>query len=157
MSARHQGSGRGRPADTIDAQIGARLRTLRIRRGLSQIALGEAGGVAYQQISKYERGKDRIALSVAMRLCRALETPVEVLTMGIDMGEETVESLRARLLGRLDALEPDDWAILPRADVERAFGPAPHWPHLPRAYCVLDEGSERDLLVLREGGADGHG
>jgi transcriptional regulator with XRE-family HTH domain len=48
----------GRKLDfrAIDAHIGARLRQRRVELGISQKRLGEACGLAYQQISKYERG-----------------------------------------------------------------------------------------------------
>ena len=47
----------------IESAIGAQIRVLRVAAGLSQAALGEVIGVTYQQIQKYECGKDRVAAS----------------------------------------------------------------------------------------------
>jgi len=66
------------------------------------------------------------------------------------MKQESVETLRARLVAQISELNVDDWLILPRADVDRAFGPKPGRPHLPDGFCVLDDGSPNDLLILRE-------
>lgn len=56
----------------IDQQIGQRLRLRRLMLGMSQQALGEAVGVSFQQIQKYERGIDRISSSKLVRLASHL-------------------------------------------------------------------------------------
>lgn len=56
----------------IDQQIGQRLRVRRLMLGMSQQALGEAVGVSFQQIQKYERGIDRISSSKLVRLASHL-------------------------------------------------------------------------------------
>ena len=56
----------------IEVAIGARIRGVRIAAGMSQAALGEALGVTFQQIQKYERGKDRVAASTLQVLAAAL-------------------------------------------------------------------------------------
>lgn len=60
------------PLGGIDRAIGAALRTRRRHMGLSQGELGEALGVTFQQVGKYEAGTNRIALSRMPALCRAL-------------------------------------------------------------------------------------
>ena len=50
-------------ADQDDVAIGARLRTLRRQRSMSQAALGRALGISLQQIQKYESGQNRISAS----------------------------------------------------------------------------------------------
>ena len=57
----------------IETAIGGRLRALRVAAGLTQSALGEATGLSFQQIQKYETGKDRIAVSTLQRIATALE------------------------------------------------------------------------------------
>jgi transcriptional regulator with XRE-family HTH domain len=66
----------GRP-NPIDVHVGSRLRLRRTLLGLSQEALGEALGLTFQQIQKYERGANRIGASRLFDLARALEVPVE--------------------------------------------------------------------------------
>lgn len=77
--SRHSSRGRtpaGRP-NPIDVHVGGRLRLRRTLLGLSQEALGEALGLTFQQIQKYERGSNRIGASRLFDLARALEVPVE--------------------------------------------------------------------------------
>jgi len=45
-------------------------------RGMSQSELGKAVGVTFQQIQKYECGKNRVAASVLYRISRALDISV---------------------------------------------------------------------------------
>ena len=56
----------------IEIVIGARLRALRVAAGMSQTNLGDVLGVSFQQIQKYEKGKDRIAASTLQVLAAAL-------------------------------------------------------------------------------------
>ncbi len=56
----------------IDALVGARVRMLRERRKMSQTALGDAIGVSFQQIQKYERGANRISASALFHIARSL-------------------------------------------------------------------------------------
>ena len=56
----------------IEIAIGGRLRALRVAAGMSQTTLGEVIGVTFQQIQKYEKGRDRIAASTLQVLAAAL-------------------------------------------------------------------------------------
>jgi transcriptional regulator with XRE-family HTH domain len=67
----------------IDTHIGARLRQRRTKLGLSQKQLGEACGVAYQQIAKYERAVDRIPVSRLYHLACFLQIPVAYFFEGL--------------------------------------------------------------------------
>jgi transcriptional regulator with XRE-family HTH domain len=60
----------------VDAHVGVRLRALREKRQLTQQELGRRADVRYQQIQKYEGGKNRIAASRLFQLARILEVPV---------------------------------------------------------------------------------
>jgi transcriptional regulator with XRE-family HTH domain len=59
----------------IDKLVGVRVRMRRMIKGLSQEKLGEALGVTFQQIQKYEKGLNRISASRLERLSRALDAP----------------------------------------------------------------------------------
>jgi transcriptional regulator with XRE-family HTH domain len=59
----------------VDKLMGARLRMRRMMKGLSQERLGEAIGVTFQQIQKYEKGLNRISASRLQRLAQVLEAP----------------------------------------------------------------------------------
>ncbi|KAA0069938.1 helix-turn-helix transcriptional regulator [Tardiphaga sp. P9-11] len=47
----------------IDVLIRERIREIRIEKRLSQAEIGEAVGVSFQQIQKYERAANRISAS----------------------------------------------------------------------------------------------
>ena len=70
----------GRPAigdpDPMDLHVGARLRLRRTLLGMSQEKLGEAIGLTFQQVQKYERGANRIGASRLFELSQALDVPV---------------------------------------------------------------------------------
>jgi transcriptional regulator with XRE-family HTH domain len=59
-----------RKPDGIDKRVGSRLMRLRKAKGLSQTELGDALGVKFQQIQRYESGKNRLGPS---RLSRSAE------------------------------------------------------------------------------------
>ena len=50
-------------ASPIDVHVGTRVRLRRTLLGMSQEKLGEALGLTFQQIQKYERGVNRIGAS----------------------------------------------------------------------------------------------
>lgn len=60
----------------IDTLVGARVRLRRKDVGFSQTALGEKLGVSFQQIQKYETGKNRISAGSLYELSKALSVPV---------------------------------------------------------------------------------
>src|SRR5918993_1249396 len=70
----------GRPKtqtpNPIDMRVGARLRLRRNMLGFSQEKLGEAIGLTFQQVQKYERGANRIGASRLYELGRVLDVPV---------------------------------------------------------------------------------
>jgi transcriptional regulator with XRE-family HTH domain len=69
-------SRRGEGPHPIDIHVGARLRLRRTLLGLSQEKLGEAVGITFQQLQKYERGANRISASRLYHLALVLDVPV---------------------------------------------------------------------------------
>src|SRR3712207_3922396 len=63
-------------ANEIDAHVGSRLRLRRLLLGVSQERLGDALGLTFQQIQKYERGANRIGASRLYDLARAFDVPI---------------------------------------------------------------------------------
>jgi len=57
-------------------QVGARIRLRRNMLGMSQERLGEAIGLTFQQVQKYERGANRVGASRLLELSRVLDVPV---------------------------------------------------------------------------------
>jgi len=60
----------------IDVHVGSRLRLRRTLLGMSQEKLGEAIGLTFQQVQKYERGANRVGASRLYDLSRVLDVPV---------------------------------------------------------------------------------
>ena len=61
----------------MDVHVGARLRRRRTLLGMNQTELGDAVGVAFQQVQKYERGMNRISASRLFDLSRVLDVPIQ--------------------------------------------------------------------------------
>jgi len=60
----------------IDGHVGARMRLRRTLMGMSQERLGEALGLTFQQVQKYERGVNRVSASRLYDLARVLDVPI---------------------------------------------------------------------------------
>ncbi|MET4342000.1 helix-turn-helix transcriptional regulator [Bradyrhizobium sp. RT9a] len=58
---------------TIDKYIGARIRTRRMQLGLSQTDLGDALGVSFQQVQKYEKGHNRVSTATLLTIAGIME------------------------------------------------------------------------------------
>ena len=76
MAKSKSGRGRGTGIGPVDVHVGARVRMRRTLLGMSQTKLGEAIGLAFQQVQKYERGASRIGSSRLFDLSRVLDVPV---------------------------------------------------------------------------------
>jgi transcriptional regulator with XRE-family HTH domain len=61
-----------RSVDKSDKLRGERIRMLRIVAGLSQADLGEKLGVSFQQVQKYEKGKNRLSSGRLEQVSKAL-------------------------------------------------------------------------------------
>jgi transcriptional regulator with XRE-family HTH domain len=109
--------------DPFDVAVGARIKQVRKAAGLSQTELGEALGISFQQIQKYERGVNRVSASALRKIAETLQ---------VRMGE---------LLGEAHDGMRADWALLAREDVRRliaAFG------------RISDDSARASLLAIAE-------
>ena len=62
--------------DPTDRYVGARVRMRRLMLGMSQTNLGDALGLTFQQVQKYEKGTNRIGASRLQQIAKALQVPV---------------------------------------------------------------------------------
>jgi transcriptional regulator with XRE-family HTH domain len=60
----------------VDRHVGARLRMRRMMLPMSQEKLGEALGLTFQQVQKYEKGANRIGASRLQQISQILQVPV---------------------------------------------------------------------------------
>lgn len=72
-----------RAANAVDRKVGQRVRSRRLEIGMSQERLAELLGVTFQQVQKYEKGVNRIAVSRLWDISVALELPVNRFFEGV--------------------------------------------------------------------------
>src|SRR4029453_2724785 len=60
----------------LDAIVGAKVRMLRVNRGISQTVLAERIGVTFQQVQKYEQGANRVGASRLAQIASVLDVSV---------------------------------------------------------------------------------
>jgi transcriptional regulator with XRE-family HTH domain len=70
----------GRP---VDKNVGNRVRMRRLMLNMSQTALGEAVGVSFQQVQKYENGVNRIGASRLQHIAHILGVPAASSSMAL--------------------------------------------------------------------------
>lgn len=85
----------------IDVHVGSRVRLRRTLLGMSQEKLGEAIGLTFQQVQKYERGANRIGASRLYDLSRVLDVPVSYFFE--EMASDVAHAAEARLGGMSEA------------------------------------------------------
>jgi transcriptional regulator with XRE-family HTH domain len=62
--------------NAIDKHVGSRLRMRRMMLDMSQEELGQAFGLTFQQVQKYEKGTNRMGASRLQHAAHILEVPV---------------------------------------------------------------------------------
>ncbi len=126
------GIGRGRrqsnlPPGTphpVDMHVGSRVRLRRTMLGMSQEKLGDAVGLTFQQIQKYERGANRIGCSRLYQFSHILGVPVAFFFE--DMPSEALSSVPKSVVeGMSDhdqaGLEPDPMSRQETLELVRAY------------------------------------
>jgi transcriptional regulator with XRE-family HTH domain len=72
----------------VDKHVGNRVRMRRVMLGISQEKLGDELGLTFQQVQKYEKGKNRISASRLQHLSQILQVPVPFFFEGAPGGSE---------------------------------------------------------------------
>jgi transcriptional regulator with XRE-family HTH domain len=74
----------------IDKHVGSRVRMRRMMLAMSQEKLGDALGLTFQQVQKYEKGTNRIGASRLQQISIILQVPVAFFFEGApDMSDGT--------------------------------------------------------------------
>ena len=96
-------SPRGRTAsgspNPVDSHVGSRIRLRRTLLGLSQEKLGNAIGLTFQQVQKYERGLNRVGASRLWDLSRVLGVQVSFFFDDID---DSIANQSPRMMAGLE-------------------------------------------------------
>src|SRR6476469_7538175 len=79
----------------IDRHVGSRVRMRRVLLGMSQEKLGEALGLTFQQVQKYEKGTNRIGASRLQQSSQSLNVPPAFFFEGAPVSESQVNTQRA--------------------------------------------------------------
>ncbi len=115
------GHGTGVP-NPVDVHVGARLRVRRTLLGMNQTNVGDALGLTFQQVQKYENGKNRISASRLFDLSRILDVPIQFFFD--DMPAAVAASSPAQGGGRTKKpprYEPDPMATRETLELVRAY------------------------------------
>ncbi len=92
----------------VDVHVGKRVRHRRWMVGMTQQQLGEAVGIKFQQIQKYETGMNRVSASRLWDIAHAMDVPVSFFFEGLEGEGETLSSHTSAagdLLADKEALE----------------------------------------------------
>jgi transcriptional regulator with XRE-family HTH domain len=112
----------GKP-NPIDVHVGGRVRLRRTLLGMSQEKLGEAIGLTFQQVQKYERGANRIGASRLFDLSRVLDVPVAYFfeEMSADTAARTPSRIKGLGESRAEPIEPDPMVKRETLELVRAY------------------------------------
>ncbi|MBM3608216.1 MAG: helix-turn-helix transcriptional regulator [Alphaproteobacteria bacterium] len=82
-----------RSPNPVDKHVGSRVRMRRLLLGLSQEKLGEALGLTFQQVQKYEKGTNRIGASRLQQISKILQAPPSYFFDGAPVGNAPGEMI----------------------------------------------------------------
>lgn len=130
-----RGGGRprlGKP-NPVDVHVGSRVRLRRTLLGMSQEKLGEAIGLTFQQVQKYERGANRIGASRLFDLSRVLDVPVSFFFDDMPLDDQPASNGAGTAP---EAGEPDPMAKRETLELVRAY------------YRITDPGVRKRIFEL---------
>ena len=67
-----------------DVTLGENIKALRVKNGKSQKKLGDDLRLTFQQVQKYQSGKNRVSAATLYEISKVLKTPVGQFFAGID-------------------------------------------------------------------------
>ena len=73
----------------VDLHVGRRIRHRRWLLGMTQAELADQVGVKFQQIQKYETGKNRVSSSKLWMIANAQTVPVAYYFEGLEIGQNS--------------------------------------------------------------------
>jgi len=116
-----------------DKHVGNRVRIARLSRGFSQEKLGEALGISFQQVQKYEKGINRVSTGRLQQIATILELPTSYFFDGLPSTAD----------GKAPAYDPASVA-----------GATPDGMALIKAFnAITDTGLRRSIVGITEAAA----
>ncbi len=114
------GHGTGIP-NPVDVHVGARVRMRRSLLGMTQTTLGEAIGLTFQQMQKYEKGTNRISSSRLYDLARTLDVPVQFFFDDMPTAVAASSPAQRGKAKKPPSYEPDPMGTLETLEFVRAY------------------------------------
>jgi len=103
-------------AHPVDIHVGKRMKLRHNNLGINQVSLGDAVGIGFQQIQRYERGEIRIGASRLHALSKALDVPVSFFF------DDMPEEIERRQSDRAPVFDPlSDPSVLELVEAFRAI------------------------------------
>jgi transcriptional regulator with XRE-family HTH domain len=132
----------------IDVHVGSRIRLRRTLMGLSQERLGEALGLTFQQVQKYERGVNRVGASRLFDLSRVLDVPISFFFDDLPepLGEAGGGAVPRRTWGFADAQE--GFGTPPPAPVDDALHRRETLELVRAYYRIIDPAVRKRVFEL---------
>jgi transcriptional regulator with XRE-family HTH domain len=96
-----------------DVHVGQRVREARLAKGMTQTDLGNALGISFQQVQKYEKGTNRVGSSRLWDICKVLDQPITFFFEGLSRGgigdpEPALSSRAIKLAKEIDEISDDN-------------------------------------------------
>lgn len=137
------------PTSLTDVQIGERMRLLRKARKLSQEKLAAALGITFQQVQKYEHGKNRMAAVRLYQVACLLHVPINFFFEGFGAPTTSDSAGLSETQEAFSATEEDVGPSYDVADLKLLM--RPETVRLVRAYYrITDDKIRRDAFDLVE-------
>ncbi len=116
------GRGSGKP-HPVDIHVGARVRMRRKLLGMTQTGLGDALGLTFQQVQKYERGMNRIGSGRLYDLARVFDVSVEHFfeDMPPEVAASSLATKGRSRMKKLPSYEPNPMTTRETLELVRAY------------------------------------
>ncbi|MYM56720.1 helix-turn-helix domain-containing protein [Thalassovita mangrovi] len=72
----------------VDVHVGKKLKNLRVLRGLTQTDVAKGLNISFQQVQKYELGRNRISASKLFEIANILNVPPAYFFEGLDQNAD---------------------------------------------------------------------
>ena len=115
----------------VDVHVGQRIRRRRWMVGMTQQQLGEAVGIKFQQIQKYETGMNRVSASRLYEISKALDVPVAFFFEAVDEPaneNDTAEDMKPDTVEKYDAPAADLFTDKEALELVRCYFRLPEEP-----------------------------
>lgn len=91
-------------AEKVDIAVGEMIRALRFKNNMTQADLSQVLSISFQQIQKYETGKNRVSASMLAKIAAAFNVPVGHFFGGSPLSNSPPDKQISELLDRFEKM-----------------------------------------------------